>query len=134
MRLSSLPVVPRDFRDMKPEVVELTVIAMDSLRERVKANQLNEADRQLVDQIMGSYVHLSALLAEKNITISRLRSLIFGSQSETAKDLFPSNTSETGQGQEEEPKIADGPESQNQSHGKSEDPSSLDPPSAPPAT
>lgn len=74
---------------MKPEVIEISSQHMNELRDRVKSDSLSPADRILLDQIMGTYSHLSLLLADKNTTISRLRQALFGSKSEKSKDILP---------------------------------------------
>jgi len=66
----------------EPTIIEL---AMDELREilrRAEARQFSDQDYDTTKTVFESYVHLVGLLKDKNVSIGRLRKMLFGSSTE----------------------------------------------------
>jgi hypothetical protein len=66
----------------EPTIIEL---AMDELREilrRAEARQFSDQDYDTTKTVFESYVHLVSLLKDKNVSIGRLRKMLFGASTE----------------------------------------------------
>lgn len=71
----------------EPEVVELQESELEGLLDRAKA-ALAEEDFAKFGKILSAYQYLLQLIENKNYTLARLKSIIFGSKSEKTKDVF----------------------------------------------
>jgi len=83
-----------------PEIIEVNSEQLEELLARAASNTLCEEDTELLRQIFDSYVHLFELVGDKDITIARLRKLLFGASSEKTEKLF---------GEQQEPEVSRGP-------------------------
>ena len=71
-----------------PEIVELKADDLMALDERIKA-QLEDADYEMVKLLIASHRELFDLLRNKDITLARLRKMLFGASTEKTKDVLP---------------------------------------------
>jgi transposase len=62
----------------KPTVVELNMHDLEGLLQRVEAGQLNDDDREIIKTVFLSYVNLTDTLKDKNVSMRRLRKMLFG--------------------------------------------------------
>lgn len=60
-----------------PETIELDIHELEALLDRIEATMGEEAVRPL-RQVVASYLMVLELLREKNISIQRLRRILFG--------------------------------------------------------
>jgi hypothetical protein len=71
-----------------PEIIELDVNEVREVARRVQARQLNEKDYAILGQLIAAYLKLLEILQLKNLSLARLRKLIFGPSTEKAENLF----------------------------------------------
>ena len=100
-----------------PEIVEVDTQQLEELLDRVESGTIGQDDPVLIRQVFESYVHLFALIDDKNTSIARLRKLIFGSTSEKTKDVV---------GDSAEHESSDGKDAAANLHGRDECPSDDD--------
>ena len=65
-----------------PQFIELSAEEAQGLVERIRSSNLTEKDRELLEAILETLQSMSGALEQKNISIKRLRQLVFGSKSE----------------------------------------------------
>ncbi|MFV2070365.1 MAG: transposase, partial [Pirellulales bacterium] len=66
----------------KPTIHELDLDELQDIVRHAEAKQFNDKDYETVKVLAESYVHLAALLQDKNISIGRLRKMLFGASTE----------------------------------------------------
>ncbi|MGC1955254.1 MAG: IS66 family transposase [Gammaproteobacteria bacterium] len=62
----------------EPEPVKLTAAEGEALIQRIKANQLKDEDRQVLEQLIHMYFWLLFVVQEAKLSLKRLKRLIFG--------------------------------------------------------
>jgi len=68
-----------------PKTIELSYEEFDALLKRVEMGALRDGDIEIIKGMIETIKFLSAALQEKNISIKRLRSIIFGAKTEKTK-------------------------------------------------
>lgn len=72
-----------------PKIIEVDQKQLDELLEHAEAGQaLSKEQCQLLRAVFGSLSYLQNLLSQKNISIARLRKLLFGASTETTKAVL----------------------------------------------
>jgi hypothetical protein len=72
-----------------PKIIEVEQKQLDELLEHAEAGQpLSKEECQLLRATFGSLAYLQNLLSQKNISIARLRKLLFGASTETTKSVL----------------------------------------------
>jgi len=71
--------------DMRPE-------ELDALVERVKSGSLQKGDSQIVETMVETLKFLSSAMDEKNMSIKRLRRILFGAKTETTENVLKEDT------------------------------------------
>jgi hypothetical protein len=66
----------------KSTIIELDMNDLEDILRRVEAKELRGDDYQTIRTLGTAYIHLLELLKDKNTSISRLRKLLFGEQTE----------------------------------------------------
>jgi transposase len=77
-----------------PKRIEMRPQELDALIARVKAGVLQEGDLQIIETMAETIKFLSSAVEEKNMSIARLRCILFGAPTEKTKNVFK----ETGSG------------------------------------
>ncbi len=72
----------------EPKVIELNTSKLEEILARVEANRATAEDHETIRTLSHSYVHLVALLKDKNTKISRLRKLLFGASTEKTSSVL----------------------------------------------
>lgn len=72
----------------KPDVVELDVEQLESALDNIERVMGEETARPF-RRLLGWYLSLLQLIDKKNISISRLRQLLFGARTERTRDVLP---------------------------------------------
>ena len=67
----------------RDEVPSTDRAEIETLRERVRSGRLSEGDLALVDRLLGLLLTLISVIEQKNLSIKRLKRLIFGPGSDT---------------------------------------------------
>ena len=76
-----------------PEIIDVNSTHMEEVLRRVEqAEPLGEQDTKLIRAVWESYVYMTGLVGDKNTSISRLRKLLFGAQTEKTDAVVGSNT------------------------------------------
>ena len=70
-----------------PQIEPITMNELESLLERAKAT-LDEKDYQLFKKLVDSYVYLTDLVEDKQMTIKRLRQMLFGASTEKTEAVI----------------------------------------------
>ena len=73
----------------EPTVVELSIDDLLALDGRAEGEQFERGDGELVRLLIASYRELFELLKNKEITLARLRKIVFGASTEKTKDILP---------------------------------------------
>jgi transposase len=76
-----------------PKRIDIDMKELDALLERLKKSAVDQKDYQLLEKLVGSFAYLTALLQDKDTTITRLRRA-FGSKSEKSKDVLKEKEAE----------------------------------------
>jgi transposase len=66
----------------KPTIVELDMDHLEELLRRLEAKELDAADYETIQAVIGSYVYLVHAVGDKETTIRRLRQMLFGAKTE----------------------------------------------------
>jgi len=74
----------------KPTILELNMDKLEDILRRAEAKQFEDEDYETIKALAESYVHLFELVGEKNITIGRLRKMLFGASTEKTKGVVDS--------------------------------------------
>ena len=92
----------------KPKVVELHIDDLMAIDERAKAKQFEDADYEMVRLFISSHRELLDLLKNKEISLARLRKMLFGASTEKTKDVLPEDAdSDADPTPDEEDEVAD---------------------------
>jgi len=79
-----------------PKIIAVDPKQLDALLEHAEAGQaLSQEECQLLRAAFGSLAYLENLLSQKNISIARLRKLVFGVKTETTKAVLGEEADET---------------------------------------
>ena len=70
-----------------PQFIELSVEDAEALVERMRSSNLATEDRELLEGIIETLQSMSGALEQKNMSIKRLRKMIFGSKSEKTEKV-----------------------------------------------
>jgi transposase len=100
-------------RKSQPElqVVELHADDMKGLEERAAAEAWQRGDGKIVGLLIASHSELLALLKNKDISLARLRKILFGASTEKTKDVLPEDAeSDSGPPANEQDDAADSTE------------------------
>jgi len=81
-----------------PEILEVDTSQLEALLRRAQDQAFEEDDYETIGHVLESYVYMTGLLRDKKTAISRLRKLLFGSQTEKTDAVVggsskPSSTS-----------------------------------------
>ena len=66
----------------EPTIIELEMDELKEILRRAEAKQFNDKDYETAGTVLQSYVELVALLKSKNVSMHRLRQLLFGASTE----------------------------------------------------
>lgn len=66
----------------EPTIIELDMDELKEILRRAEAKQFNDDDYETAGTVLQSYVELVALLKSKNVSIRRLRKMLFGASTE----------------------------------------------------
>ena len=72
----------------QPRVVELSADDLLALQARAKAGEVGHGDSELVYLVIGAYREVLDLLSSKDISLARLRKMLFGASTEKTKDVL----------------------------------------------
>lgn len=75
-------------KQRKPKSIDVTSQEVQALLDRVKAS-MSPQDYETIKATFETYAWLIQALEDKNISIGRLRRMIFGASTESSKNLFP---------------------------------------------
>ena len=75
-----------------PERIDMRPEELDALVERVRSGSLKAGDAQIVESMAETLKVLSSAIDEKNMSIRRLRRIIFGAQTEKTKNVLKTDT------------------------------------------
>lgn len=75
-------------KSSEPSYIDLTALEVKALLERVKAS-MSAQDYELIKAVFETQAVLVKALEDKNISIGRLRRMLFGACTESCKNLFP---------------------------------------------
>lgn len=79
-----------------PEIIELDVAERQAILDRAAQSGLSSDDLQLIQAVFESYAYVTELIDHKNISLARLRKLLFGASSEkTAAVVVSQDTAGT---------------------------------------
>lgn len=70
-----------------PEIVEVDTSQLQALQRRAEDQAFEKDDYETIGQVLESYVYVTGLLRDKKMAISRLRKILFGSQTEKTADV-----------------------------------------------
>jgi len=73
----------------EPRIVELSGDDLLALNEHAEVDHFEPGDGELVKLLIGSYRELLELLRNNEITLARLRKILFGASTEKTKDILP---------------------------------------------
>jgi len=76
------------------EIPKINPAEVEILIERVKQNNLDEREAELVARLLRALLYFSAMLHDKKATLLRLREMIFGRKSEKRKKSVPASADE----------------------------------------
>jgi len=76
-----------------PERIEMKPEELDALVERVKSGSLHTGDSQIIESMAETLKFLSSAMDEKNMSIKRLRRILFGARTEKAENVLKKDTS-----------------------------------------
>jgi len=79
-----------------PTIIELGMDKLDEILRRAEARQFRDSDYDTVKTLFLSYVHLVELLKGKNISIGRLRKMLFGANTEKTAAVIGGETEAEG--------------------------------------
>ena len=65
---------------------------LQDLLQRAEAKQFNDKDYETIKAVAESYVHLTGLLKDKNISLARLRKMLFGANTEKTEAVVGGGT------------------------------------------
>jgi len=82
---------PKSKAKSEPKVVELNIDELLALDERAKGDQFERGDGQLVRLLIASHRELFDMLRNKEISLARLRKILFGASTEKTKDVLLEN-------------------------------------------
>ena len=71
----------------EPQRIELSQEERESLLQRLENRELQDSDYQLIAAMVETIDFLSRALEQKNISIKRLRRMIFGAKTEKTKNI-----------------------------------------------
>ena len=73
----------------KPKtIVEMDVAERESLLTRAAESTLTPADIERIRAVFDSYAYVSALIDQKNLSLARLRKMLFGDRTETSANVL----------------------------------------------
>jgi len=72
----------------RPERIDMKPEELDGLVARVKSGSLQEGDAQIVESMVETLKFLSAAIDEKNMSIGRLRRILFGAKTEKTEQVL----------------------------------------------
>jgi len=95
-------------KQTKPTVIELDMKKLQDILRRAEAKQFQDEDYETVKALVESYVHFTDLVGQKNISIRRLRKMLFGASTEktetvTGSGSEPQTSTSTGEDECPEP-------------------------------
>ena len=76
----------------EPTIIELNMSELEELLRRVEAGQLEDGDHDKIKTLAESYVHLLELLKNKNVSMRRLRKMLFGLTTEKTAAVLGEKT------------------------------------------
>ena len=74
--------------------IEVSIEELEAIVARAERGELEEGDAQLIRAVVEAFIEFSAVLKEKNISISRLRKILFGSKSEKSEEVMKDSEGE----------------------------------------
>ena len=90
-------------RKKPSETIELETQQSEQLLDRVNRT-MNREDAELIRRVFESYSYVAELVDDKNMSISRLHKIMFGSRSEKKKDVLGDSDSASS-GKKKDPKV-----------------------------
>jgi transposase len=76
----------------EPTIIEVDMDELEEILRRAEAKQFSDQDYETTRTVLQSYVHLLDLLKSKNISIGRLRKMLFGASTEKTAAVIGSGT------------------------------------------
>jgi transposase len=78
----------KTMKRMEPQIIELDAEALHDMVRRAEAKQFQDEDYETVKVLAQSYVYLTDLLKEKNLSVRRLRKMLFGASTEKTEAVL----------------------------------------------
>ena len=76
----------------EPTIIELNMSELEELLRRVEAKQLEDDDCEIIKTVFLSYVNLTDTLKDKNVSMRRLRKMLFGATTEKTASILGDGT------------------------------------------
>ena len=76
----------------EPQIIELEAEKLEGMVRRAQAKQFEDEDYEVFQALSQSYAYLIELLKKKNVSVGRLRKLLFGASTEKTKTVLDSGT------------------------------------------
>ena len=76
----------------EPTIIELNTGELEELLQRIERKQLEDSDGETIKNILFSYVHLTETLKDKNVSLRRLRKMLFGLTTEKTAAILGDDT------------------------------------------
>jgi len=84
--------VDETMKRTEPQIVEVSADTLQGTLQRAVAKQFNDADYDIASKVFESYTYLLALLHRKNLSLRRLRKIVFGAGSEKTEAVVGNET------------------------------------------
>ena len=72
----------------EPTLIELNMSELEELLQRIETKRLEDGDSEIIKTILFSYVHLTETLKDKNVSLRRLRKMLFGLTTEKTATIL----------------------------------------------
>ena len=77
---------------MEPQIIELEAEMLQGIQQRADAKQFNDSDYEMIGTVFQAYVYVLDLLKVKNLSIRRMRKMVFGASTEKTEVVVGSGT------------------------------------------
>ena len=72
----------------EPTIIELEMDELEDILRRVETKQLEDGDSETIKAVFRAYVHLTKTLKDKNVSMNRLRKMLFGATTEKTSAIL----------------------------------------------
>ena len=72
----------------EPTIIELEMDELEDILRRVETKQLEDGDSETIKAVFRAYVHLTETLKDKNVSMNRLRKMLFGATTEKTSAIL----------------------------------------------